>query len=60
MTTIFDVKAAVKRDERIRRASLLTKLIRRPELGALVGLDPHHPLLRVRRQRLHVHPGRAS
>jgi simple sugar transport system permease protein len=38
MSTVFDAKEAIKRDERIRQASLLTKLIRRPELGAVGGL----------------------
>jgi simple sugar transport system permease protein len=38
MTTIFDAKDAVKRDERIRQTSLLMTLIRRPELGAVAGL----------------------
>lgn len=38
MSTAFDGKEAAKPDERVRRASLLTVLIRKPELGAVAGL----------------------
>src|SRR3954447_4087643 len=38
MSTAYDAKEATTRDERIKKASLLTTLIRKPELGAVAGL----------------------
>lgn len=38
MSTVLDVKEAPLRDERVKKASLLTTLIRKPELGAVAGL----------------------
>ena len=38
MSTIYDVKDKLGRDERVKTSSLLTTLIRKPELGAVAGL----------------------
>lgn len=38
MSTIYDVKDGLPRDERVRTSSLLATSIRKPELGAVAGL----------------------
>lgn len=38
MSTIYDIKDKLGRDERVKKSSFLTTLIRKPELGAVAGL----------------------
>ena len=48
---------AASNDERIKAESPFSRLMKRPELGAIAGGGAGHRLLRLHRRQLDVHPG---